>query len=132
MAGGGEEAFRLFTPLGETLWAPEWDPRFLAPVVDDSAPGTVFEVEHGGATGTWMVCRCERWRLIQYARVIPARTAGTVTVTLEPDGADTVVTVEYHLTALSGAGRHELGELAAGYDEYLQGWESAIRDARRS
>lgn len=102
----------------------------MARVDDDSAPGTVWQV-HGDAAAVWIACRREPWRLVQYARVIPSRNAGTVTVSLEGDGVESVVTVEYHLTALSDQGGEMLDHFAATYDVFLASWESAIRDALR-
>jgi hypothetical protein len=127
----GEEAFRLFTPVGERLWSPEWDPQFMAPVEDDSAPGTVWRVSHGDEPAVWIACRREPWRLLQYARVIPSRNAGTVTVSLEPLGTESVVRVEYHLTALSDDGCELLDHFAASYDDFLASWERAISEALR-
>jgi hypothetical protein len=125
-----DKAFVLFTPLGERTWAAGWDPRFPAATDDDSAPGTVFETAaHAGRTATWIVLDREPGHRIRYARVIPGLDAGTVTVTLDGEGARTAVTVTYELTALSEAGREGLHAFGADYREFLGSWQQAIAAA---
>jgi hypothetical protein len=92
-----ERAMHLFTPVGERLWAPHWDPRFPAGEHGDgSAPGTVF------LTGDthWVVVDRTPDR-VRYARVTPGARAGTVEVVLRPDGEGTIADVTYDLTALA-------------------------------
>lgn len=108
------EALRLFTPLGEKAWADGWDPLFSAPLEDDgSRPGTVFEVAHNGDYSVWIVCRFEAERVVQYARLIPGKSAGTVTVSIATESDGSVATVEYELTALSDSAADELMRFAA-------------------
>ena len=61
---------------------------------------------------------------VRYARVTPGVQAGTVSVRCEPDGAGTVATVGYELTALGPDA--DLAAFAAGYDDFLAGWEREI------
>jgi hypothetical protein len=118
----------LFTPRGERAWAEGWEPRFPAPAADDSEPGTVFETAHGQQTATWVVCAREPGRSIRYARIIPGRAAGTVTVTLgrQAGWGGPVATVSYDLTALSEEAAGELARFAAGFPGFLRHWEQAI------
>jgi hypothetical protein len=120
-------AFLLFTPLGEKRWAEGWEPEFFGPSDDDSEPGTVFEIIHASQRATWIVCGREPGRSIQYARVVPGHSAGTITVTLAACLEGSVATVEYDLTALSYAARAELAAFALHYEDFLDRWESAIR-----
>jgi hypothetical protein len=120
------EAFRLFTPRGEMLWAAGWDPRFPFAVEDDSEPGTVFETDAHGRTATWLVMDRTPGRRIRYARVIPSDNAATVTVELKEAGSQSVVTVTYDLVALSEAGQQHLDAFAVGYSDYLKSWQTAI------
>jgi hypothetical protein len=124
-----DRAFRLFTARGEADWVPGWKPRFPAPADDDTAPGTVFETTADGQTTTWVVVDRAWGRHIRYARVMRDVYAGTVTVTLDGAGEHSEVTVAYHLTALSEAGRDRLDEFAAGYPAFLRSWEAAIAEA---
>jgi hypothetical protein len=50
--------------------------------------------------------------------------AGTVSVRCDPDGDHTVATVDYELTALGPDA--DLQAFAAGYDDFLAGWEREI------
>ena len=108
-----DEAIELFTPEGERRWVAGWDPSY---------PGGDEAVFLTGAT-TWVtVERGDHVR--RYARVTPGVQAGTVSVRCEPDGDHTIATVGYELTALSAAA--ELEAFAAGYDDFLAGWEPEI------
>jgi hypothetical protein len=125
------EAFGLFTPRGEQAWAPGWLPRFPVERADDSHPGTVFETDGQSGTVTWIVLDRDWGRRVRYARVTPRTTAGTVTVTLDPVGASSRVTVTYELTALSEAGRSELAAFADDFVAFLRSWEKAIGSPER-
>jgi hypothetical protein len=120
------EAFRLFTPRGEQDWVPGWSPRFPAPAVDDTEPGTVFETDGHGATTTWVVLARRPGRHISYARVTPGERAGTVAVSVEDAGGHSEVEVTYTLTALSPAAVAGLHHFAHGYPAYLRSWQDAI------
>ncbi|MBO2450417.1 hypothetical protein J4573_25165 [Actinomadura barringtoniae] len=118
------DSLQLFTPRGEERWVPGWKPRFPEPAPDDTAPGTVFETTGHGETTTWVVIDRTPDR-VSYARVTPGSRAGTVTV----QARDTTVEVTYDLTALSAAAEPALEEFAAGYGDFLKGWEAAIAEA---
>ena len=120
------EAFRLFTPRGEQDWAHSWHPRFPAPTLDDTEPGTVFETDAHGQHTTWLVTGREPGRRISYARVTPGEQAGTVTITIAGAGDHSDVEVCYQLTALTPAGDDKLREFADRYPAYLQSWQDAI------
>jgi hypothetical protein len=121
------EAFTLFTARGEQRWVEGWEPRFPGPVADDTAPGVVWETGHGGEHTIWLVLDSEPGRRVSYARVTPHDRAGTVTVVLDEaaDGGSDV-TVSYRLTAFTDAADEALAGFAAGYDEFLCGWATAI------
>jgi hypothetical protein len=120
------EAFRLFTPRGEQAWAHGWHPRFPAPAPDDTEPGTVFETDAHGQHTIWLVTARQPGTRISYARVTPGHQAGTVTVTVRPDGQHSEAEVTYHLTALTDHAADHLREFADGYPAYLRSWEDAI------
>jgi hypothetical protein len=120
-------AFALFTPTGERRWAEGWSPEFPAAAEDETAPGTVFEVAHGGARSTWIVVSCTPGEKIAYARVTAGDRAGLVAVECRaachgmPDAH-----VSYTLTALGEQARASLAEFAARYPQFLRQWEVAI------
>ena len=125
-----ERAFHLFTPVGERLWAPGWEPVFPAGEAGDgSAAGTVFVTDAGGVTTFWTVV--ERGPdLVRYARVTPGVSAGTVEVRVRAAGADAAsAEVTYDLTALTDDGDARLAELESGYDAFLESWREAISTA---
>lgn len=123
-------AVALFTPEGERRWAgSSWDPEYAIPAAagDDSAPGTVFTTESDGGAATWIVLE-RRGDAMSYARVVPGRIAGTVTVTCsqEPARDETRVTVRYDVTSLSPEGVAFVEELEEGYDAFLDEWRREI------
>lgn len=121
-----DQAFRLFTPLGEQDWVQGWKPHFPAGVTDDTTPGTVFETNAHDQSTIWVVVDCERNRRISYARVAPQVEAGTVTVTLNEVGGHSDVTVTYVLTSLTDDAQPRLHEFAAHYPAFLRSWQDAI------
>ena len=127
-----EEAFLLFTPSGERAWAEGWDPKFPTPADDETEPGTVFEVEHGGRRSTWVVAACVPAKSITYARVAVADRAGLVTVDCEASADGTTqATVTYDLTALSDEAQVAVHEFASNYTQFLEHWRIAIAEATR-
>lgn len=120
------QAFRLFTPLGERDWVPDWEPRFPAPTPDDSAPGTVFVTDSHGLVRTWVVVEREHHRRIGYTNVAPGDRASLITVELTPINAYCEVTVTYDVTALSEAGARSVAHFAEGFAPYLDSWQRQI------
>jgi hypothetical protein len=123
------QAFTLFTPTGERAWAHGWDPEFPGPAADDTEPGVVFRTRHGGRLTTWTVIASEPPDTIRYAQVTADYRAGVVAVRCQPSAAGTRVTVGYDLTALTPEAGPDLDRFAAGYPEFLAGWERAIASA---
>jgi hypothetical protein len=85
----------------------------------------VFVTGNGGRTTVWVVAQRQA-DLMRYARVTPGHMAGTVTVACRGDDA-TEVEVTYDLTAVAAAATGDLEAFAAGYDDFLAGWERDIR-----
>ena len=121
-----DDALTLFTPEGERAWVPGWNPAFPEEAADETAPGTTFTTDHGGAHTFWVVAD-RKPDAMRYARVTPGVYAGTVEVRCEPDGAATRAHVTYDLTALGDPRR--LDEFTAGYEAMLAEWERLIRAA---
>ena len=120
------EAFRLFTPRGEQVWAEGWHPHFPAPSADDAEPGTVFETSAHGQHTIWLVTDRQPGKRISYARVTPGDQAGAVMVAISPAGRHSEVEVTYELTALTSLAEHKLTEFADGYPASLRSWQDAI------
>ncbi len=134
LSAAPEQAFPLFTPIGEKLWSPEWNPQPRYPTSGEPEIGAVFVTEHHGEhqhepTSVWVIAQYDPAQtLISYARATPGVTAGLITVHCLPgDGETTRAAVTYTLTALAEAGEARLGAFtAAHYREWMGEWETAI------
>lgn len=127
-----EQAFFFFTPDGERLWVPDFDPAYLHPLSENQEAGAIFSTRHGGEDTLWMVLRFSpREGVAEYARATPGSRRGTVHVRLEPiDGNATQATVTYDLVSTSAAGDAVLGALTeVAYAAMLTDWERRIAEA---
>ena len=122
------DAFRFFTPEGERLWVPDWEPEYLHPPGGAEAEGTVFRTRHGGELTLWLVARLDRSAgALEYIRVTPESRMGTVSVQLSAaGGAATEATITYRLTSLSPAGDRALEAFAREFPGMLAEWERRI------
>lgn len=119
------EALPLFTAEGERRWVPGWQPRYPAPVTDDTAPGTVWLTESEHGLTHWVVAERSASGYT-YARTVPGFTAGTVRIDARGDGDATHVTVTYRLTALRPEAEAYLDEFAAQFEQMLGEWHRLI------
>jgi MOSC domain-containing protein YiiM len=122
-------AFPFFTPDGERLWVPGFDPQYLHPLSGEQGVGAIFTTTHGGEDTLWMVLRFSpSTGVAEYARVTPGSRGGVVQVALEPvDAATTQATITYELASTSEAGDEKLGTFTdAAYAEMLADWERQI------
>jgi MOSC domain-containing protein YiiM len=120
--------FPLFTPDGERLWVPGFDPAFLHPASGEQGPGAIFTTNHDGEDTLWMVLRLSPADgIAEYARVTPGSRRGVVRVRLEPEDGATAATIAYELESLSEAGDTALDALTdAAYRSMLQDWEARV------
>jgi len=128
-----ERSFELFTPLGERLWVPGWNPQFLFPTSGALQPGGVFTTRGSGDTlGTiWIVNRVDRLRLrIEYCRVTPESRVAVVEIHVGRVGPETSrVWVRYTFTALSEAGNAYLDALSpAHFAAEIEAWRQMIHE----
>jgi hypothetical protein len=127
-----EDALPLFTARGERRWVPGWEPEFPAGEPAEGEPereGTVFVTAHGEERTFWVVAASGPEE-VRYARVTPAKWAGSVAVKiLDTSPAATTLEVTYDLTPLTPEGARDLTEFAAGYDAYIAEWERLIAAA---
>jgi hypothetical protein len=125
-------AFPFFTPDGERLWVPDFDPHYLHPLTGEQGARAIFTTAHGGEDTLWMVLRFSPSEgIAEYARVTPGSRGGTVHVALEPiDEATTRATVTYDLTSLSEAGDRTLAAFTeSAYAGMLADWQQKIARA---
>lgn len=121
-------AIELFTPEGERLWVPGWDPHYPDGEGGET-DGTVFTTHAHDVATVWVIIGIDRARpAAAYARVTPGWHAGTVRVGCTDEGPDRCrVQVDYDLTALSDEGaRHLDAYRPAAFAEMMQEWRSAI------
>lgn len=127
-----DDAFPLFTAPGERLWAPGWEPFILNG--DGYEEGTVWVTEGHGHTGYWYVADYDTVTMhARYVRVTPGADAGTVDVSLAPNGkGGSTVHVTYQLTALSEAGNEHLSKAFTEpkYAEMMAHWRALISENR--
>jgi MOSC domain-containing protein YiiM len=124
------EAFPFFTPDGERLWVPDWDPEYLHPQSGEQAAGAIFETRHNREHTLWLVRRLAPDEAVaEYARITPGSRRGIVRVTAVAAGPQsTRVTVTYDLIAVSDDGDGMLRALTAErFGEMVADWESRIR-----
>ena len=125
------EAFPLFEPEGERLWAEGWNPTYLQPVDGSARRGMVFTTEHGNEHTVWMMVRHEPPHLVEYVRMTPGSRIGKVLVQCsEIDARRTRVNVSYALTGLADKGN----ELIRGLDDaefakFIDSWGERIAAA---
>ena len=125
------QRFIGFTPDGERLWVPGFDPEYLHPLSGEQGPGAIFTTTHGGESTLWMVLRFSQDEgVAEYARVTPGSRRGIVRVALEATGpASSRARVSYDLTGLSEAGNGVLASMTeAAYVEMLADWQHRIAD----
>lgn len=125
-----ERALARFTPEGERLWVPGWQPETLhTPGADLDVEGAVFRTAASGEETLWIVLRLDREAgLAEYARITPGNRLGTVHVLCAPTAnGGTEVRVTYRLTALSPAGDAVLASLSEeAYAGMLADWRTRV------
>ena len=126
------QAFPFFTPDGERLWVPDFDPEYLHPLSGDQGVGAIFTTRHGDEDTLWMVQRFSlRDGTAEYARVTPGSRRGTVHVALAAvDAHTTEATVTYDLASISAEGDAVLEAMTEdAYAAMLADWEQRIARA---
>jgi hypothetical protein len=101
-----EEAFQLFSPLGELAWVPEWQPELLWPPDVEWAAGQVFRTRHAGQESVWFVAQLDRQKHeVTYHRVDAGVSATSIHVACEAHGErKTVARVEYRFVGITDEG----------------------------
>ncbi len=128
-------AFILFEPVGEKLWAEGWSPVFATPDDATLSDNTIFTrtVTHQGKpaqTSTWLVTRYDRpGGVIEYRAVVPGLRVSRITVRCrESRESETLVEVTYRHTSLSNEGDLFVqGMTEEHYRASIEEWNTAIR-----
>lgn len=132
-----DEAFPLFTPLGEGLWSEEWDPPvFHHPdeaVLEEQAVFTTPDGPQGDRVWTILKYRPAKHR-ISYLCITPGLLHSWIEISCEgTDMGTSKVQVDYIETPLSEQGRAHLErESEESFSTRIGHWEHAINQYLRS
>jgi hypothetical protein len=126
-----DECFALFTPHGETLWIPDWQPEYIYPRDGRTVQGMVFLTHHGAETTHWTIVdyRPEH-HYVRYSRV----TAGSRSVVVEVQctaldaySEGSRVTVTYTLVPTSEKGVDDIQSFhGENYVAMIESWRTMI------
>lgn len=108
-----DRVFELFSPVGEKLWVPGWDPELLHPKGVEWDVGLIFRTKEEQGEAIWIVTRLDRSAHdVEYHRVEPGRYLARVTVRCTALGANrTEASTEYEFVGLSERGNAEIAEM---------------------
>jgi len=127
--GSVETAFELFSPLGEKLWVPGWNPEILHPPGATWERGLVFRTQEEQGEAVWVVTSFDRERHeVEYFRLEAGRYVASVRVRCHARGArHTEAKVTYAFVGLSEAGNREIeGLTQRAYEEKMKRWRGWI------
>lgn len=130
-----DDTFPLFSPEGERLWVPGWDPEWLVPPDGGWVQGQVFRTRDDAGESVWVVARLDREsREVTYHRVTAGRSLAIIEVACRPDERRrTLVEVRYRWVGLSEAGNREIVEVdERSFATRMERWAGWIRDRRRT
>lgn len=123
------DVFPLFSPEGEKLWVPGWDPEFLDPPEPGWERGQIFRTREETGEAVWIVTRLDRAEhRAEYHRVEPGRYVARVTVDCRPlPDRRTEASIGYSYVGLSESGNREIAAMTEhAYDAKLSRWTDWI------
>lgn len=129
--GPVSEVFELFSPEGERLWVPGWNPELLHPPGETWAQGLIFRTQEEKGPAIWVVTRLDRAaRDVEYHRIERDRYVARVTVRCASLGdRRTAATVTYEFVGLTDSGNAEIKALTdADYAGKMSRWTGWIND----
>ena len=132
VAGPIEQVFELFSPLGEKLWVPGWNPELLYPPDTSWARGLIFRTQEEKGEAVWVVTALDpAAHEVEYHRVESGRYVARVMVACRA-GADgrTQVVVTYAFIGLSPEGNADIEVMTSeSYAEKMKRWEQWISES---
>lgn len=129
VAGPIEAVFDLFSPLGERLWVPDWDPELQYPSGVSWARGQIFRTqEEAGQAVRVVTTLTHESHEVEYHRVEPYRYVARVRVKCTaPAHQVTEVSTSYSFFGLTAEGNDAIGAMTdASYAEKMKRWERWI------
>lgn len=127
------ESFTFFEPIGEKLWAEDWQPAFLSPADSILHEGSAFLVPARSPSGSpietvWTISRYEPPHRIEYRNFLPGVRTTRITVQCAAAGPDhTRVSVRYVYHAISDEGDTFVRQMTEEkFRAMIDGWSAAI------
>ena len=129
VSGAVKTVFDLFSPLGERLWVPGWNPELLDPSGISWARGQIFRTQEEAGEAVWVVTTLMREaHEVEYHRVEPLRYVARVRVQCTaPAHHVTEVSTSYRFVGLTIEGNDAIAAMSdALYAEKMKRWERWI------
>jgi hypothetical protein len=127
--GPVDEVFQLFSPLGEKLWVPDWNPELLHPLGVSWEERLIFRTREETVDAIWVVTRLDRaLHRVEYHRVEPGRYVARIEIictarTKRTTKASTI----YEFIGLSDSGNTEIAAMTQEeYDQKMVRWSNWI------
>jgi hypothetical protein len=125
-----EEAFPLFGPIKEKLWAAGWEPEIIYSESKDVEQHMIFRTnnKHGESENyQWIITQYQPDQFLIEYTVSTSQRVWFITVKCEAAGRETKATVTYSYTGLTEEG-NKLNENALNkmYAHNLSDWEEAV------
>ena len=129
IAAPANAAFRMFSPLGEKLWVPGWDPELLYPANSTWQEGLIFRTREETGDAVWIVSQLDMSAYrVTYYRLEPTRYAVRVEVRCNPITDElTEAVTEYSFVGLSHDGNDAIAAITQdSYDAKMARWANWI------
>jgi hypothetical protein len=129
LGGPVADVFELFSPLGEKLWVPGWDPELLHPHGVAWATGQIFRTREELGDAVWVVTRLDRAaHAVEYHRVEAGRYVARVEVRCAAaSDRTTEATTTYEFVGLSERGNADIAVMTdEAYAEKMARWKGWI------
>lgn len=120
-----DAAFELFSPIGEKLWVPGWNPELLHPPGVTWERGLIFRTQEERGEAIWVITGLDRERReVEYHRIEGGRYVAKVSVNCRASAdMQTEVRVTYTFVGLSESGNQEIAAMSAQlYEEKMNRW----------
>jgi hypothetical protein len=129
LPGPPQETFELFSPLGERLWVPGWNPELVHPPGAPWERGLIFRTREERGEAVWIVTTLDEDRHeVEYYRVEAGRYVARVHVRCTASAErQTDVRVIYTFIGLSETGNQDIAAMSSeAYVEKMRRWQGWI------
>ncbi len=123
--------FPLFSPLGEKLWVPDWNPELLYPPNIDWAEGQLFRTPGECGSAVWIVSQLDfEASVVVYHRVEADRYVAQIGVRCyQASAAVTEVNIVYRFVGLSERGNQEINAMSQRtFEEKMERWTGWLNE----